>query len=126
MPSRAAVKSTDAAMSTPQGNRFNLNGNEYDINALPAEGQRLLALLGEAQKELESLETRATLIQSARQQLISELKPLLPVPCTNKPAGAVGILGHASDQIPTTPVNEPSDELASFPDNLPEEIRAKP
>ena len=108
------------------GHIFNLNGANYDGNQLPPEGQKVLALLNEAQAELARLETRKALVQAAQQQLINQLKPLLPPPIPSQPAGAMGILGHASDQIPTTPVEKPDEEPAPFPDNIPEAIRATP
>lgn len=112
-------------MSATPGQLFTLNGANYDGSQLPPEGQQLLALLTEAQTELARLETRKALLQAAQQQLINQLKPLLPPPIPSQPAGAVGILGHASDQIPTTPVEKPELEPAPFPDTIPEEIRAK-
>ena len=112
-------------MSTIPGNLFTLNGANYDSSQLPPEGQQLLGLLTEAQNELTRLENRKALLQAAQQQLISQLKPLLPPPIPSQPAGAVGILGRASKEIPTTPVEMPEEEPAPFPDNIPEEIRAK-
>ena len=111
-------------MSATPAQQFTLNGANYDGSQLPPEGQRVLALLNEAQAELSRLETRKALLQAAQQQLINQLKPLLPAPIPSQPAGAVGILGHASDQIPTTPVQKPAEEPAPFPDNIPDEIRA--
>ena len=111
-------------MSATPAQLFTLNGTNYDGNQLPPEGQRVLALLNEAQTELARLETRKALLQAAQQQLINQLKPLLPAPIPSQPAGAVGILGHASDQIPTTPVEKPAEEPAPFPEEIPEEIRA--
>ena len=112
-------------MSATPGQLFTLNGANYDGNQLPPEGQQLLALLTEAQNELARLETRKALLQAAQQQLISQLKPMLPPPIPSQPAGAVGILGRASKEIPTTPVEKPEEEPAPFPENIPEEIRAK-
>lgn len=103
---------------------FTLNGANYDGSQIPPEGQRVLALLNEAQAELARLETRKALLQAAQQQLISQLKLLLPAPIPSQAAGAVGILGHASDQIPTTPVQKPAEEPAPFPDNVPDYIRS--
>ena len=112
-------------MSATPENLFTLNGANYDGNQLPPEGQQLLGLLTEAQNELTRLEKRKALLQAAQQQLISQLKSLLPPPIPSQPAGAVGILGRASKEIPTTPVEKPEEEPAPFPDNIPEEIRAK-
>jgi len=106
-------------MSGSPSSPFNLNGVNYDASQLPPEGQRLIALVGEAQKELAQLETRQLLLRAARQQLINELKPLLP-----QPGNTPGILGQASDRIPTTPVEKPQQEPAPLPDALPKEIRA--
>ena len=113
-------------MSATPGQLFTLNGANYDGSQLPPEGQQVLTLLTEAQNELARLETRKALLQAAQQQLINQLKPLLPPPIPSQPAGAVGILGRASKEIPTTPVEKPEEEPAPFPDNIPEEIRAKP
>lgn len=110
--------------STPE-NVFNLNGANYDGSQLPPEGQQLLSLLTEAQKELTRLENHKALVQAAQQQLISQLKPLLPPSIPSPPAGAVGVLGRASKEIPTTPVAKPEAEPAPFPDNIPKEIRAR-
>jgi hypothetical protein len=114
----------DAAMSATPSSLFNLNGVNYDASQLPAEGQRLLALLGQAQAELARLDTQQQLIKAARQQLINELKPLLPSPVGQPPVSGSGpaILGQASDRIPTTPVEQPSQEPAPLPDNLPPEL----
>ena len=112
-------------MSATPENLFTLNGANYDGNQLPPEGQQLLGLLTEAQNELTRLEKRKALLQAAQQQLISQLKSLLPPPIPSQPAGAVGILGRASKEIPNTPVEKPEEEPAPFPDNIPEEIRAK-
>ena len=112
-------------MSASPGNLFNLNGANYDRSQLPPEGQQLLGLLTEAQNELTRLENRKALLQAAQQQLIRQLKPLLPPPIPSQPDGAVGILGHTSKEIPTTPVEKPEEEPAPFPDNIPADIRAK-
>ena len=114
------------AMSATPGNLFGLNGANYDANQLSPEGQQLLILLNDAQNELARLETRKALLQAAQQQLIGQLKPLLPPPISNQPDGASGILGKASKEIPSTPAQKPEEEPAPFPDNIPEEIRAKP
>jgi hypothetical protein len=113
------------AMSATPSQLFTLNGASYDGSLLPPEGQQLLSLVTEAQAELARLETRKALLQAAQQQLISQLKPLLPIPIPTQPAGAAGILGHASDMIPTTPVEMPSEEPAPFPEFIPEAIRAQ-
>jgi hypothetical protein len=111
-------------MSATPSHVFNLNGANYDSNQLPPEGQQLMALLREAQAELNQLEIRKALLQAAQQQLIGKLKPLLPAPIPTQPDGAVGILGHCSDQIPTTPAERPSEEPAPFPSSVPEHISA--
>jgi hypothetical protein len=112
-------------MSATPGNLFGLNGENYDANQLTPEGQNLLNLLNEGQNELARLETRKALLQAAQQQLISQLKPLLPAPISNQPEGASGILGEASKEIPTTPAQKPEEEPAPFPTTIPKEIRAK-
>ena len=113
-------------MSAPSGNLFTLNGANYDGSQLSPEGWQLLTLLTEAQKELVRLDTNKALLKSAQQQLLSQLTPLLPAPIPNQPAGAIGILGKASTEIPTTPVETPEEKPAPFPDNVPDTIRAKP
>lgn len=105
---------------------FTINGTSFDSSKLSPEGQQLLALLVEAQNELVRLETRKSLLQLAQQQLILQLKPLLPVSEVSQPGVGTGILGNASKEIPTTPVEKPNSEPAVFPDTIPDEIRAKP
>ena len=105
---------------------FNLNGANYYISQLSPEGQQIIELITEAQDELRRLENQKALLQVAQQQLIKQLKPLLANPIDSQPYGANGTLGCASDQIPTTPVEKPEEEPAPFPDNIPDEIRAKP
>jgi len=112
-------------MPTTQGNLFTLNGAQYDGNHLPKEGKHLLGLITEAQNELIRLETRKALLQAAQQQLINQLKPLMPSPIHSQPPDTVGIIGSASMEIPTTPVEKPDKHPASLPDNLPEAIKSK-
>ena len=104
---------------------FTLNGAQYDITQLPAEGQKLVALLKEAQNELGRLEIRRELLQASQQQLINLLKPLLPEPNQGTNPQTVRVLGEASTTIPTTPVIPPDEQPAPFPENLPEAFRAK-
>lgn len=113
-------------MNTHAGNQFTLNNVVYDGDQLPPDGQQLLALLAEAEKELVRLETRQTLLKLAQQQLIAQLKPLLPVSVDSESYAPVVILGQPSKEIPITLVNKPDVEPASFPENIPDEIRAKP
>ena len=110
-------------MSATPGNVFNLNGVAYDGSQMLPEGHPILGLLTEAQNELTRLENRKVLLQAAQQQLIRQLKPLLPSPIPNQPDGASGILGRASQEIPTTPVDKPEVEPAPFPENIPKELR---
>ena len=112
-------------MSATPGNLFTLNGENYDGNQLPEEGQQLLSHLNNAQIELARLETKKALLNAAQQQLISQLKPLLPPPISNQPDGAAGILGQASKEIPTTPVTKPEEEPAPFPEDIPAGMKAK-
>ena len=112
-------------MSATPGNLFTLNGANYDGNQLPEEGQQLLSHLNNAQIELARLETKKALLNAAQQQLISQLKPLLPPPISNQPDGAAGILGQASKEIPTTPVAKPEQEPAPFPEDIPAGMKAK-
>ena len=113
-------------MSTPSGHVFTINGTNFDSSQLSPEGQQLLALLTESQNELVRLETRKALLQAAQQQLITQLKPLLPVSEVSQPNTGLGVLGTASTEIPTTPVEKPNSEPAVFPDSISDEIRAKP
>ena len=105
---------------------FTLNGAQYDITQLPAEGQKLVALLKEAQNELGRLEIRRELLQASQQQLLNLLKPLLPTPIQETNNRAMNALGEASETLPTTPVTPPNGQPAPFPENLPEAFRAKP
>ncbi len=107
-------------------NLITINGENYDADQLSSDGQRLLSLISEAQNELARLETQQALLKAAQQQLIQQLKPLLP-PILPKPAasGAQGILGEASDTIPTTSVEKPDKEPSPLPDEMPESVRAK-
>ena len=107
------------------GQIFRLNNIEYNTNHLNEEAKRLLTLINESQKELNRVETQKTLLEAARQQLIDQLKPLLPDPGMMQQTGASGILGQASDRIPTTNVEKPNQEPSSFPENIPSTIVAK-
>ena len=60
-----------------------------------------------------------SVLQAAQLQLIRQLTPLLPPSIPTPLAGASGIQGHASQDIPTTPVEKPENEPAPFPDNHP-------
>ena len=112
-------------MATETSQVFQLNGSNYDSSKLSPEGQQVLGLLTEAQNELSRLENRKALFQAAQQQLINQLKPLLPAPIASQPTDDAEVLGCASDQIPTTPAEKPQEKPAPFPNNIPEEIRAK-
>ena len=112
-------------MSSTANQLLTVNGANYDISQLPPEGQKLLSLLTEAQSELTRLETRKELLLASQQQLLSGLKPLLPAPLPNPNETAATVLGKASDFIPTTSVTEPTEQPASFPETLPDEIRAR-
>ena len=77
----------------------------------------LLNLINEAQSELARLETQKVLLNSAQQQLIQQLKPLLPPPVeTQALVGTQDVLGKASDKIPTTSVIEPEQKPSPLPD----------
>lgn len=108
-------------------NLITINNQNYDADQLSPEGQRLLSLISAAQNEISRLETQKMLMNAAQQQLINQLKPHLPeaVP-NNVSASAVGILGEASDQIPTTSVKKPDQEPSPLPDGIPESVKAKP
>ena len=108
-------------------NLITINNQNYDADQLSPEGQRLLSLISAAQNEITRLETQKTLMNAAQQQLINQLIPLLPhaVP-NNVSASAEGILGEASDEIPTTSVKKPDNEPSPLPDALPDSVRAKP
>lgn len=109
-------------MSASPSQPFNLNGVTYDASQLPPAGQHLFQLIQEAQAELTRLETRKALLQAAQQQLISQLKPLLPATAPGD-TGMV-ILGQASETIPTTPSLKPDHQPSPLPDSLPAAIRA--
>lgn len=110
-------------MSATPENLFNLNGAIYDGTKLSPEGKQLLGLLNEAQNELSRLENRKALLQAAQQQLINQLKPLLPPLTPDETAGALNILGHASKEIPTTPAEKPEEQASQFPVDTPEQIK---
>lgn len=103
-----------------------INGAQYNISQLTAEGQKLVALLQEAQNELGRLEVRRELLQASQQQLLNLLKPLLPEPIPTSNVPTVQALGEPSVTIPTTPVTPPDEQPAPFPENLPEAFRANP
>ena len=106
-------------MSATPGNVFNPNGVAYDGSQLTPEGPQLLGLLTEAQTELTRLENRKVLLQAAQIQLVRQLTQLLPQPISTQQAGTEGIMGRASQEIPTTPVEKPEEEPAPFPNNHP-------
>lgn len=118
-------------MSQPPASTFQLNGVDYATADLSAEGQRLVALLNQAQKELTRLQGQIALIQAGQKQLLSQLRPLLPAPASSStpptattPTTAPAMLGMASEQIPTTPVEKPDQEPDPLPDTIPDAIRA--
>lgn len=113
-------------MQAGQNPSFTINGAHYDVSQLSHEGQKLVALLNEAQNELGCLDIRRELLQASQQHLLSLLKPLLraPIQQTNEPA--VKVLGKASETIPSTTVTPPNEQPAPFPENLPDAFRAKP
>ena len=113
-------------MQTDSNTILSINGAQYDITQLPAEGQKLVVLLKEAQNEIDRLEIRRELLQASQQQLLNLLKPQLPHPIQATNPQAVKVLGEASATIPTTPVTPPDEQPAPFPENLPEAFRAKP
>ena len=110
-------------MTASQATTFRLNGVDYVAADLSAEGQRLVALLNQAQQEIARLQGQLALIQAGQQQVLEQLKPLLPAPAPSN--GGPAVLGQASAQIPTTPVEQPAEEPAPFPDNIPDAIRAR-
>ena len=112
-------------MNSPNSNLFSINDAQYDATQLPPEGQRLYKLLGDAQNELTRLETQKALLQAAQQELINQLKPLLPKTQQTIGTESNGVQGHASKQIPTTPAIKPEGEPAAFPQNIPNAIRRK-
>ena len=112
-------------MQTDQNPILTINGARYDVSQLAPEGEKLVALLTEAQNELGRLDIRKELLQASQKQLLSVLKPLLPAPLPQANATAATVLGKASDFIPTTPVTEPTEQPAPFPETLPDEIRAR-
>lgn len=109
-------------MQTDSPSSFDLNGSVYDTNKLTPEGKRLIALITEAQTEMGRIDTKKTLMQAAQQQLITQLKPLLPEPETVKHE-TIQILGQASSEIPTTSVNQPNQNPEPLPKNTPASIK---
>ena len=107
-------------------NLITVNGNHYDADQFSPEGQRLVRLITEAQSEMARLETKQMLLNAAQQQLVQQLKPLLPQMVSDKASsGNVEILGEASDQIPTTSVEKPDKEPSPLPDAMPDSVRSK-
>ena len=120
-------------MSTASSHMFTLNDHTYDSSQLSPEGQQVLELLTAAQSELAKLETHQALLMAAKQQLINQLKQLLPPPVPNQigsvgggGGGAVNNVGQASDEVPNTSTQKPTSRPEPLPENLPEDIRAKP
>lgn len=115
-----------ALMQADQNRIITINGNHYDVSTLSTEGQKLVALLNEAQNEVQRLDIRRELLQASQQQLLSLLKPLLPAPHQPSPDSKSKAYGNASNSIPTTPITPADDQPAPFPENLPEAFRAQP
>ena len=65
-------------MSESSENTFSLNGEKYNTDELSTEANQLLTLINEAQNEISQIETKKVLLSLAQQQLIAQLKPLLP------------------------------------------------
>ena len=111
-------------MNSTSNKLLNINGINYDVSQIAPEGQRLVSLLSKAQEELTRLDIQKELLLASQQQILSLLKPLLPNPIDKPKELRATVLGSASETIPTTPVKEPSETPASFPKNLPDELRA--
>lgn len=112
-------------MNSPSSQVFNINGINYDCTELPLRGQKLLILLAEAQAELVKLETHQELLKIAQQQLIAELKPLLPTASITQEKVGPTILGETSKNIPSTASFKPDDNPAPLPDNVPDQFKKK-
>ncbi len=112
-------------MQADQIPSITINGSHYEVSQLSQEGKKLVALLTEAQNELERLDVRRELLQASQQHLLSLLKPLLPAPIQPTANQGSKVLGKASDVIPTTPVTPPDTNPAPFPKNLPEAFKAQ-
>lgn len=112
-------------MQADQNKTLTINGTHYDISQLSPEGQKLVALLNEAQNELSRLEIRRELLQAGQQHLLNLLKPQLTKQIQPISSQAVNVFGKASNTIPTTPVTPPDGQPAPFPENLPEAFRAQ-
>lgn len=110
-------------MSESSENFFSLNGENYNTNELSAEANHLLSLINEAQNEINQIETKKVLMSLAQQQLIGQLKPLLPKRAQNSRSQNLGIIGNASIEIPTTPARKPESQIPTFPEDTPKEIR---
>ena len=110
-------------MSDSSENIFSLNGEKYNISELPPEANQLLSLINEAQNEMSRIETRKALLSLAQQQLIEQLKPLLPKRLPQSKSQNLGIIGNASQEIPTTTTKKPNGYIQSFPEETPKEFR---
>lgn len=106
-----------------QNELITINGSHFEINKLPPEGRKLVALLKETQKELERLGIQKELFIASQQHLISLLKPYLSMKEEIGANTSVNVLGEASETIPTTPVTTPDQKPAPFPENLPESFK---
>ena len=104
---------------------FTLNNETYESSQLSPEGQQVLVLLKEAQSELAKLETHKALLMAAQQQLINQLKPLLPTPIPNDVGMVMNSQGQASNVIPSTSTKKPETMPEHLPKNLPEDLRTK-
>ena len=110
-------------MSESSENVFSLNGEKYNINDLGPEAKQLLNLINEAQSEMSQIETKKALLSLAQQQLIGQLKPLLPKKSINTNSQNLGIIGNATLEIPTTPATKPESQITPIPEDTPAEIR---
>ena len=102
---------------------FTINENKYEANKLTPEGQRLLSLIDQTQSEIKRLDIQKTLMQSAQQNLIDQLKRILPPPLQDQNKPPI-ILGEASNEIPSTGAIKPEQQPDPFPTDIPESLKS--
>lgn len=93
-------------MTVTSNSLITINGTNYESSQLSPQGQRLLALLNEAQKELHGLEIRKELLIASQQHILEQLKPLLKEPVSNEKSGFDSSVGRPSDTTSNTPLTK--------------------
>lgn len=82
----------------------------------------LILLLEDSQAQLKRIEYKIDLIHVARQQLIADLKLLLPKPILLQPDGANEVFGRASKAIVSTSITNTKQQFYLDPSIIPSEI----